>query len=171
MIIKSAFWILLLLLNVSAFPRMNEACKTNLQQSLRPKLKYPLLNQMPRGGQCKTTTGELKTLVVFIRFADDTINTPTWPDYHVLPDWAQKFVNPTVPADGKYYQYSLSDYFDRCSGGDGNGIMGQFKIIGDVYYVTTLQPRSKYKYDGDVESEVIKTLDDSNGVYKINFKN
>jgi hypothetical protein len=107
---------------------------------------------------------------VFVRFADDTINTPTWPDYHLLPDWARKFVNPSVPADGKYYQYSLSDYFNRCSGGDGNGKLGAFKMIGDIYYVTTLQPRSKYKYDGDVELEVIKTLDDSNGVYKVKFK-
>lgn len=42
---------------------------------------------------------------------------------------------------------NLSDFFDRFSGGDGNGNVGQFHVIGDVVYVTTKQNQSYYTYD------------------------
>jgi hypothetical protein len=97
---------------------------------------------MPRGGQEKTASGTLRILVVFVRYLDDTLNTPTWPDYNVLPSWAQTFVDPAIPANNIFTSKNLSDFFDRSSGGNGNGTLGSFHLIGDVVYVTTLQNRA-----------------------------
>jgi len=139
---------------------------------------FPASTNMLRGGQEKTATGTLKVLVIFVRYLDDTQNTSTWPDYNVLPPWAQTFVDPNIPANNIFTPLNLSDFFDRSSGGDGNGHLGQFHVIGDVVYVTTKHDQSYYTYDpstgksGDtrVFEEVLQTLDDPNGPYNINFK-
>ncbi|MEQ8192565.1 MAG: T9SS type A sorting domain-containing protein, partial [Candidatus Eremiobacterota bacterium] len=76
----------------------------------------------------------------------------------------------SIPANGIYTAKNMSDFFDRCSGGNGSGTLGSFKMIGDVVYVTTLQNQMYYKTDTEVFTEVLQTLDDPNGNYNINFK-
>lgn len=57
---------------------------------------------------------------------------------------------------------NLSNFFDRCSGGDGSGNLGVFQMIGDIYYVTTNYPKNHYSSDGEVLDEILETLDDPN---------
>ncbi|GIK22616.1 MAG: hypothetical protein BroJett005_20300 [Ignavibacteriota bacterium] len=68
----------------------------------------------------------------------------------------------------------MSDFFDRCSGGNGSGTLGSFKMIGDVVYVTTLKNENEYLtgHSGDTEifTEILQTLDNIHGNYNINFK-
>jgi len=59
--------------------------------------------------------------------------------------------------------------FDRSSGGDGQGTLGDFQVIGDVYYVTTDNPRSSYT-DGEAVYHVLEKLDDPSGSYNIDFR-
>jgi len=109
-------------------------------------------------------------LVIFVIYLDDTENTTTWPNYNVLPTWALTLVDPTTPTNNIYTPKNMSDFFDRCSGGNGSGTLGSFKMIGDVVYVTTLHNKSFYNSDADVFTEVLQTLDNPAGVYNINFK-
>ncbi|MFZ2325048.1 MAG: T9SS type A sorting domain-containing protein [Ignavibacteriaceae bacterium] len=135
---------------------------------------YPNPNTLIRGGQEKTASGTLRILVVFVRYKDDVENTATWPDYNVLPTWAQTFVNPVIPSNGIFTPKNISDFFDRSSGGDGTGNLGSFHMIGDVVYVTTLKNENEYSlgWGGDTEvfMEVLQTLDNPSGSYNINFK-
>jgi len=107
-----------------------------------------------RAGKEITAQGTLRVLVIFIRFKDDIENTPTWPDYRVLPDWAKNIVNSQVPSNGIYTPGNMSDFFDRASGGNGNGDLGSFRMIGDVYYETTLHNFSYYSY-GDLKNGIM----------------
>ncbi|MFZ1517536.1 MAG: T9SS type A sorting domain-containing protein [Ignavibacteriaceae bacterium] len=135
---------------------------------------FPETDQMSRGGQEKTASGILRILVIFVRYKDDTLNTPTWPDYTVLPSWAQTFVDPSTPSNNIYTAKNMSDFFDRCSGGNGSGTLGSFKMIGDVVYVTTLKNESEYLtgHPGDTEvfTEILQPLDNIHGDYNVNFK-
>lgn len=131
--------------------------------------QYPKQNLMPRGGIEKTASGTLRVLVIFVRYSDDTINTTTWPNYRVLPTWAQSFVNQDIPSNNIYTALNLSDYFDRASGGDGNGNLGVFKVVGDVVYVTTLHNKNYYTSDTQVFNEIFQTLDNPAGSYNLDF--
>jgi hypothetical protein len=131
---------------------------------------YPRSTEILRGGQEKTATGTLKVLVIFVRYADDEVNTDNWPNFNVLPTWAQTFVDQSIPPNHIFTPFNASDFFDRSSGGNGNGNLGQFHVIGDVVYVTTLHNSSFYNYDFLVFNEIFQTLDDPNGQYNIDFK-
>lgn len=135
---------------------------------------YPETNTISLGGQEKTSSGMLRVLIIFVRYKDDTTNTTTWQDYNVLPTWAQTFVDPTTPSNNIYTAKNMSDFFDRCSGGNGSGTLGSFKMIGDVVYVTTLKNENEYLtgHSGDTEifTEILQTLDNIHGNYNINFK-
>jgi hypothetical protein len=81
-------------------------------------------------GRHITSSGTLRVLVVFIRFAGDTETTPVWPDTAVLPAWAQNLVNTNYSPTGNYYPGTASHFFHQNS-------YGNLHVIGDVYYVTT----------------------------------
>jgi len=131
---------------------------------------FPTTSIMPRGGQEKTATGTLRILVIFVRYKDDVENTSIWPDYTILPDWAKNIVDKNPDSNNMFTPNNLSDFFDRCSGGDGSGTLGSFKMIGDVVYVTTSQNRNYYINDRQVFTEILQTLDNQSGTYNINFK-
>jgi hypothetical protein len=82
------------------------------------------------GGRFITSTGILRVLVIFVRFAGDNETSATWPDPEILPDWARHFVDTDYRPDGKYYRGLVSHYFYDNS-------YGKLHVIGDVYYVTT----------------------------------
>ena len=99
---------------------------------------------IPVGGREITNQGILRVLVIFVRFKDDYTNTPSWPDYNVLPSWAESIIDNEIPLNNLYTPGNISDFMDRASGGDGAGNLGIFKVIGDVYYVTTDEDESYY---------------------------
>jgi hypothetical protein len=97
--------------------------------------------------------------VVFVRFKDDVLSVPSWPDYNVLPNWASTIVDPTIPANNIFTPLNMTDFFDRASGGDGNGTLGAFRMIGDVYYVTTDENESFYSNNvASVNEHVLNKL-------------
>lgn len=51
-----------------------------------------MVGTVTRGGREITNQGTLRVLVVYVRFADDVLNTADWPNYAVLPEWAQRWV-------------------------------------------------------------------------------
>jgi hypothetical protein len=57
---------------------------TNLEELLPGDLPY--FDGPTRGGRHKTANGILKTLVVFVRFADDNTLSSSWPNPDYLPD-------------------------------------------------------------------------------------
>ena len=143
-------------------------CGTTAEHAQQSYLGSPT-NVVRNGGKEITTQGILRVLVIYVRFVDDTRVSSDWPDYNVLPPYSQYFVDPSVPQNGIYTPGSMSDFIDRASGGDGSGSLGNLKVIGDVYYVTTDQPRSSYLSDFEVHQNVIAKLDDPNGKYNVNF--
>jgi M6 family metalloprotease-like protein len=122
------------------------------------------------GGRYVTSTGTLRVLMVWIRFADDNEPSTTWPDPNALPDWAAHFVNAAYSAAGDYYPGAVSGYFYENS-------YGKFHVIGDVYYVTTDYPESHYHEIAHqsgavaaraaIEVEMFDKLD--RPPYKVNF--
>ena len=125
-----------------------------------------------REGEYITSTGELRVLVIFVRFLGDNNTTDKWPNPDILPDWAQNFVDPTFSLTGDYYPGCVSDYFYKNS-------YGNLHITGDIYYVTTDYNEDYYhNYTlshgenatrGLVEMEALDKLD--NAPYNVNFAN
>jgi len=126
-----------------------------------------------QGGKDITATGTLKIPIVFVKFADDDATTSYWPDADVLPDWAANFVNPSIPANNIYQNNNFSKFYDLSSGGNGNGTLGEFQVIGDVYFVTLNKNKSYYEVagrrDAQVSRDVIDTLDNPAGVFNLDF--
>jgi len=88
-------------------------------------------------GKHITSSGTLRVLVVFIRFADDNETAAIWPDANVLPDWAENFVSSSYSSTGNYYPGTVSNYFYENS-------YGNLHVIGDVYYLTTDSSEAYY---------------------------
>ena len=114
------------------------------------------------GGLYISSSGVLRGLMIFVRFADDNESGPNWSNPDTLPEWAQHFVEPTYEASGDYYPGTVSHYFYENS-------YGKFHVIGDVYYVRTDSNEAyyhEYAYAhgpsaarGLIETEVFNKLD------------
>ncbi len=165
-------FLIILLFSVNYFAQIEQQikCPINLETIL-PSAKTSTVaknaNGIIQGGKKKTASGILRVLVIFVRFKDDNTNTASWPNYQVLPNWAANFVDSQVPSNNIYQNINLSKYFDMESGGNGNGTLGQFQVIGDVYYVTTDKNRSQYRYDSEVNLHVLQKLDN---YYNVDFR-
>lgn len=124
-------------------------------------------------GKDITAHGTLKIPIVFVRFADDNTTTANWVTANKLPTWASRFVDPSIPANNIYQDQNLSMFYDLASGGDGSGTLGDFQVIGDVYFITLEENKSYYQYftrrDGQVSKDVIDILDDPNGPHNVDF--
>jgi hypothetical protein len=81
-------------------------------------------------GKHITSSGILRVLVIFVRFADDNETSAIWPNPNVLPEWAANFVNTDYRPAGNYYEGTASHYFYQNS-------YGNMHVVGEVYYVTT----------------------------------
>jgi M6 family metalloprotease-like protein len=101
------------------------------------------------GGRYLTSTGLIKSFVLFIRFSDDNEVTTSWPNALALPPWAQNILNPTYHAAGDYTQNSFSHYICENS-------YGKLHIYGDVYYVT-LPNNEAFYYALSTDANVIRT--------------
>jgi hypothetical protein len=146
-------------------------CGTTPAQDQTGNLPFTMLQHVARGGREVTNQGTLRVLVVFVRFADDFDNgtNPDWNNFQILPAWAQTIVDPTVPSSGQQYTtLNLSNFFDRVSGGDGQGQHGMLQIVGDVYYVTTDSNREDYDNEEEVHRHVLEKLDNPS-LYNVDF--
>jgi hypothetical protein len=115
------------------------------------------------GGKDITATGTLKIPIVFVRFADDNATTSNWPIANLLPTWATNYVDSNIPVNNIYTNNNLSKFYDLSSGGNGSGTLGEFQVIGDVYFISLPQNRADFIKDGDVSSAILNILDDPSG--------
>src|SRR5437870_2621758 len=61
---------------------------TEASQEVPPPIaSYPSSPTLLRGGKYKTANGTVRVMVIFVRFADDVLPGPNWPDYQTLPQW------------------------------------------------------------------------------------
>lgn len=95
---------------------------------------------MPRSGKLKTSQGTLRVLVLFINYTNDNIDTDYWGEDNPAPIWGNSVINTTVPQNNNFTALSISDFFDRSSGGNGSGTLGDFTVIGDIYSVNIAEP-------------------------------
>ena len=129
---------------------------------------------LPSGGKHKpasTGTGFLRVLVVFARYAGDTLRTESWPDPDRLPAWAKTMVDATPSAIGRNPE-NISEYFRRNS----NGL---FRLVGDVRYVTLDSTEEYYRMRlegrdeelrGAVIRDALRKLDDPRGEHRVDFR-
>lgn len=99
-------------------------------ENANPTIRY--------GGRHITSTGILRVLVVWVRFADDNVPSSTWPNPTVLPQWARRLVDTAYSPTGNYYSGTASDYFYENS-------YGKMHVIGDVYYIITDSTEAHYR--------------------------
>ncbi|KAA3610775.1 MAG: T9SS C-terminal target domain-containing protein [Calditrichaeota bacterium] len=125
------------------------------------------------GGKNISASGTLKIPIVFVMFADDNFTSSHWPDADAIPDWASLFVSSKIPTNNLYLTDSFSKFYDLSSGGDGNGTLGAFQVIGDVYFIKLSQNRAYYQIAGrgdkKVSEDVIDILDDPMG-FDVDFR-
>ncbi len=107
-----------------------------------------------KDGKHITANGELKALLLFIQFDDDsTTSSDAWPyDTLMLPEWCSVFVSPDTNSISD--QFNISQYFDEMS-------FGKFQLTGDVYHevVSPKHNQDYYKDIGEVNTEILTSLD------------
>lgn len=79
------------------------------------------INLSQTGGIFRPSQGELKVLVVFVRFKDDNTYNPHWPAGSP-PDVMNNYIDPNSNTNSTNY-FNLTHYFDEMS-------MGTYDIIG-----------------------------------------
>ena len=72
------------------------SCQPTKAQTLNWECGTPEVQEDPSGsfhytGEYITSTGTLKVLVIFIRFADDNDSSGIWPNPTILPIWGSLF--------------------------------------------------------------------------------
>ena len=93
------------------------------------------INLSQEGGIYLTAQGELKVLVVFVRFKDDTSPHPYWPAGQPPQNYST-FIDPNLQT-GSTHHINLTNYFKKMS-------FGMYKITGQVLYVETPNNKSYY---------------------------
>lgn len=123
--------------------------------SEKPGFKlFKVDNSLKNKGHSITSLGELRTLLIYAEFADDTVKSESWPlGKKNPPIWAQNMINRSAllssPSD------NLTKYFYEMSNGN-------LLLYGEVYPKTII-PKYKqenYKSIADVNTEIIGRLDD-----------
>lgn len=98
------------------------------------------LDVTQRGGRFLTASGELKVLVVFAKFLNDTEDHIYWPT-NGYPTEMQNFIDPNQQTNSLHF-LNLTNYFDQMS-------YSNFKVIGTAVGVTTPHPKSYYIQSGN----------------------
>jgi len=97
-----------------SFPQINDEIGNDVSSdspSSIPITKPRNIYGVIQGGREKTANGTLRVLFVFVRFKDDYLTKPSWPDYNTLPSWAQNIVDPNIPSNNIYSHLNLSNFF------------------------------------------------------------
>ncbi len=120
------------------------------------------INLSQTGGIYRTSQGELKVLVVFVRFKDDNSYNPHWPAGSP-PNVMSNFIDPNSNTNSTNY-LNLTHYFDEMS-------MGTYNVVGEAIYVET--PHDKSYYGSPTPSRSSATKDVLQNVVDplINFAN
>lgn len=94
-----------------------------------------VINLNQTGGYYRTSQGELKVLVVFVRFKDDNTYNPHW-TAGSPPNVMSNFIDPNANTNSTNL-INLTHYFDEMS-------MGTYDVVGDAIYVETPHNKSYY---------------------------
>lgn len=140
----------------------------NSSGSINNSMRLP--TGIVQGGKNITASGILKIPIVFVRFADDNATTSHWPTADELPSWAENFVDSQVPSNGVFNYNNLTKFYDLSSGGNCNGTLGAFHVVGDVYFIDLPNNRSYYSNDGAVSIAALNILDDPSGPFNVDFR-
>lgn len=100
-----------------------------------------------QGGIYLTADGELKILVVFVRFKDDNSLHNHWVAGQPPPNF-NTFIDPNLQTNSSHY-VNLTNYYKQMS-------LGIYKVTGQAIYVETPQNESAY---GTVNKHFIATKD------------
>jgi hypothetical protein len=122
------FTLSLLLFPAYLTAQTDETCGTQL-------LARESLDLTQQGGIYLTSQGELKVLVVFVRFKDDTTYHPHWP-VGQPPNNYNTFIDPSLQTNSTHY-INLTNYYKKMS-------LGVYKVTGQAVYVETPQNKSYY---------------------------
>lgn len=102
-----------------------------------------------------TANGELRILVVFVRFPDDSEDLGDW----WLEDDDPNILNTIIDANtsiGSAYKYNLTHYFKEMS-------LGSYDVVGNAISVEAPQTAAGYSYNlGDASKDVLEYISDNN---------
>jgi M6 family metalloprotease-like protein len=112
-----------------------------------------------KGGKYITASGELKILVVFAKFKDDTSSHPYWPA-DSYPAEMTNFIDPDMQKGSTHF-LNLTNYYNQMSS-------GKFRVIGKTigavtpysmgHYISTNQ---KYPNISQANRDILESIDDS----------
>jgi hypothetical protein len=133
---KHIFYITLIcVLGFSGLLAQNEPeCGLSPQVSGKSFTLSPL-DLTQKGGLYVTAQGEIKVLVVFVRFKDDVSSHPYWPVGQPPLEFST-YIDPNFQTGSTNY-LNLTNYFKQMS-------FSVFKVTGTAVYVETPNNRSYY---------------------------
>jgi M6 family metalloprotease-like protein len=134
-----------------------------ISQTPEPGCEISLLKQgsisSGQGGKYLTASGDLKVLVVFAKFKDDTSSHQYWPA-DSYPSEMNNFIDPDMQTGSTHFM-NLTNYYKQMS-------FGNFRVTGRAIGVETPYPMSHYIYGNTKYPErwvankaVLEAVDDS----------
>ena len=134
-----------------------------ISQTQEPGCENVLMKQSmalsEQGGKYLTASGELKVLIVFAKFKDDTTSHQFWPADSYPPEM-NNFIDPDM-LKGSTHFMNLTNYYNQMS-------FGNFRVTGRAIGVETPYPMSHYIYGNAQYPErwvankaVLEVVDDS----------
>ena len=130
---KTLFFITISII-VLLFKQIN-AQVDNINCATQP-LRGEVIDLQQNGGIYLTSQGELKVLVVFVKFRDDHSAHNYWPDTMDPQPFMTTFIDPNWQTNSTN-EINLTYYFRKMS-------LGVFKVTGEYVYVETLHDKSYY---------------------------
>jgi M6 family metalloprotease-like protein len=124
-------------------------------------ISFPKISMITteQGGKYLTASGDLKVLVVFAKFKDDTTSHQFWPA-NSYPSEMNNFIDPDMQKGSTHF-LNLTNYYNQMS-------FGNFRVTGRAIGVETPYPMSHYIY-GNAEyperwvcnKAILEAIDDS----------
>jgi len=112
-----------------------------------------------RGGKYLTATGDLKVLVVFAKFKDDSSSHPFWPA-DSYPAEMNDYIDPDMQKGSTHFS-NLTNYFKQMS-------FGNFRVTGKTIGAETTYPASHYIPENGTypnrslaNKDILQAVDDS----------
>ncbi|MCL6495947.1 MAG: hypothetical protein K6T54_14385, partial [Ignavibacterium sp.] len=113
------------------YPQVND----NINCATTP-LSGEVIDLQQHGGIYLTSQGELKVLVVFVKFRDDHSAHNYWPDTMEPQPFMTTYIDPNWQTNSTN-EINLTHYFRKMS-------LGIFKVTGEYVYVETPHDKSYY---------------------------
>jgi M6 family metalloprotease-like protein len=155
---KMSFLKYSLALSSFSFLLLNSSCSlisTETSQNNKSSKFSKANSELDNNGKYVTSVGELRTLVVYVTFADDaSTKSDAWKFSKTqLPVWANKMINSSTKLS--FPNQSLAQYFYEMS-------RGNLMLYGDIYPKVIIPEHNQkhYKSISDVNHEILTRLDD-----------